>query len=184
MAPLNLEPKSDCNVLSRQVSGFCYLPKSPNDWANKEGRDEMVLIYDGKTDEAIKLYQKRLVDDPNRQEALFGLAVAHAKKGEGEQAMTFVTRALGAGLPFERFTAGPREMLESLHGLSAFKALKNEKNKLWIHGPILGAVTDSFRQFLGSNGTASFVSRGVVSRPAGPTFQNDTLRSSLDQGRG
>ena len=108
--------------------GILLSAQIPNDWANKEGRDEMVLIYDGKTDEAIKLYQKRLVDDPNRQEALFGLAVAHAKNGEGEQAMTFVTRALGAGLPFERFTAGPREMLEPLHGLSAFKALKNEKS--------------------------------------------------------
>lgn len=127
--------------------GILLSAQTPNDWANKEGRDEMVLIYDGKTDEAIKLYQKRLVDDPNRQEALFGLAVAHAKKGEGEQAMTFVTRALGAGLPFERFTAGPREMLEPLHSLSAFKALKNEKNKLWVHGPILGAVTDRSASF-------------------------------------
>ena len=69
------------------------------------------------------------------------------KNGEGEQAMTFVTRALGAGLPFERFTAGPREMLEPLHGLSAFRALKNEKNKLWVHGPILGAVTDRSASF-------------------------------------
>ena len=52
--------------------GILLSAQIPNDWANKEGRDEMVLIYDGKTDEAIKLYQKRLVDDPNRQEALFG----------------------------------------------------------------------------------------------------------------
>ncbi len=127
--------------------GILLSAQVPNDWANKEGREEMVLIYDGKMDEAIKLYQKRLADDPNRQEALFGLAVAHAKKGEGEPALKFVQRALGAGLPFERFTVGPREMLKPLHDLPAFQLLKKEQNKLWVHGPILGAVTDRAASF-------------------------------------
>ncbi len=91
------------------------MSQQQSDWANKEGREEMILIYDQKLDEAIELYGKRLEDDPNRQEALFGLAVAHAARGEGELAMDFVKRALDAGLPFERFLVGPREMLKPLN---------------------------------------------------------------------
>lgn len=116
--------------------------QTPNDWANKEGREEMILIYDGKLDEAIERYQTRLSHDPNRQEALFGMAVAHAHQGEGEKAMDFVHRGLKAGLPFERFVVGPRPMLKVLHDLPEFQKLKQERNQLWVHGPMLGAVTD------------------------------------------
>ena len=155
VATSRMDPQK-LNTLKRIVSvascllsgvGILLSAQAPNDWANKKGRDEMVLIYDGKMDEAIQLYQKRLTDDPNRQEALFGLAVAHAQKGEGEQALVFVQRALGTGLPFERFTVGPREMLKPLHDLPAFQELKKEKNQLWVHGPILGAVTDRSASF-------------------------------------
>lgn len=118
-----------------------------SDWANKEGREEMILIYDQKPDDAIQLYEKRLEDDPNRQEALFGLAVAHASKGEGWLAMDSVRRGLDAGLPFERFLAGPREMLKPLTNLSAFRDLKKERQPLLIHGPMLGAVTDDSARF-------------------------------------
>ena len=118
-----------------------------SDWANKEGREEMILIYDQKPDDAIQLYEKRLEDDPNRQEALFGLAVAHASKGEGELAMGYVRHGLDAGLPFERFLVGPRDMLKPLTHLSAFRDLKAEQQTLLIHGPILGAVTDDSARF-------------------------------------
>jgi alkaline phosphatase D len=144
------------NLLNRVASvvlctlsgvGILLSDQVPNDWANKEGREEMILIYDGKVDEAIQRYQKRLTNDPNRQEALFGLAVAYAQKMEGEQAMEFVRRAMGAGLPFERLTVGPREMLKPLQDLPAFQELKKEKNQVWVHGPILGAVTDRSASF-------------------------------------
>ena len=135
-----------CGIFAIGLAGAA-MSQQQSDWANKEGREEMILIYDQKLDEAIELYGKRLEDDPNRQEALFGLAVAHAARGEGELAMDFVKRALDAGLPFERFLVGPREMLKPLNMLSAFRDLKAEQQALLIHGPMLGAVTDDSARF-------------------------------------
>ena len=135
-----------CGIFAIGLAGAA-MSQQQSDWANKEGREEMILIYDQKLDEAIELYGKRLEDDPNRQEALFGLAVAHAARGEGELAMDFVKRALDAGLPFERFLVGPREMLKPLNMLSAFRNLAAEQQALLIHGPMLGAVTDDSARF-------------------------------------
>ena len=43
---------------------------------------------------------------------LFALAVAQSKQGELEEAWETSQRALAAGLPLERFLAGPRELLK------------------------------------------------------------------------
>ncbi|MDC0325151.1 alkaline phosphatase D family protein [bacterium] len=173
---------------------FCSAAQAANDWANKEGREEMVLIFDGKLDEAIKRYQVRLADDPNRQEALFGLALAHSQKGEEEMAMSFVRRALDAGLAFERFIVGPRKMLKALNDLSAFKALKSEKKQIWIHGPIVGAVTDhSARFWVRTESPASFAvemypvlqgrrSKSILSETV-LTSEQDDFTATVEVGR-
>ncbi len=123
------------------------LAQKPNDWTNKEGREEMILIHDGRSEEAIERYRERLVDDPARLEALFGLAVAYAAQGKADIAMRFVRSAMDAGLPLERFIAGPRTMLKPLHDLADFQVLKRSDEALWIHGPLLGGVTDRSARF-------------------------------------
>ena len=118
-----------------------------NDWANKQGREEMILIHAGKESEAIERYEKALKLPAQPLEALFGLAVAHARLGHGDTALDYVDRAVAAGLPFERFLAGPMEMLEPLYALPGFQRRKQHNSPLLIHGPMLGALSDRSARF-------------------------------------
>ena len=88
--------------------------QSFNPWANKEGREEMILIHEGQEAKAIEHYEDRLASDSDRQEALFGLTVAHARLSHADDSISFLDRALESGLPFERFLAGPRDLLQPL----------------------------------------------------------------------
>ena len=56
--------------------------------------------------------------------------------------------ALDAGLPFERLVAGPRDLLAPLYETQAFKDWETARSDLeLLHGPMLGAVTDSSALF-------------------------------------
>ena len=59
-----------------------------------------------------------------------------------------VLDALDAGLPFTRLVAGPRDLLAPLYETEDFKnwATKYSDPKL-VHGPMVGAVTDSSASF-------------------------------------
>jgi alkaline phosphatase D len=76
-------------------------------------------------------------------EAYFIVAAAYAKKNEIEKAMAYVEEAVSAGLPIERFLAGPRTILAPLIESDEFKKLIAEKGISLVHGPLLGDVTEA-----------------------------------------
>jgi alkaline phosphatase D len=55
--------------------------------------------------------------------------------------------AIEKGLLFERFLAGPRDLLQPLAETAEFKKLAAESNIQLLHGPMLGCVTDSSARF-------------------------------------
>ena len=114
------------------------------DWKWKEGRRNIVQIVDGKLDEAIADLDKRLEASPQHGEVLFALAAAWARNGDVGKGLDLVRRALDAGVPPERFLAGPRDLLSPLISSDGFQQLAKTLVAQLLHGPLLGDVTDAW----------------------------------------
>lgn len=108
----------------------------------------MTMIHDGAYDEAIVHLHEQLDDIPGDPEFFYGLAVAHGQQGDLDAAVDYARKALHAGLPPSRFWAGPRELLAPLADVPAFRTLIDRRHDAdYVHGPLLGSVTDTRVQF-------------------------------------
>ena len=85
--------------------------------------------------------------NPQDAEGLFGLAAASAQVGDVKAAMAAVTRALDAGLPLQRFVAGPRDWVKPLVDSPEFQDLWKQRGSPLLHGPMVGCVTDQGARF-------------------------------------
>lgn len=106
-------------------------------------RDQISRIIDGKAEAVIEQLQEHLAEQPRDLESLYVLTVAHCRTGDVAKAVESMHRALAAGLPLERFIAGPRRLLEPLTETDDFSELLRKRGIELIHGPMLGCVTDS-----------------------------------------
>lgn len=154
-----------------------------DDWGWKEGRRNMVQIHDGKVDGAIEDLRKRLEKHPNHGEVLFALAVAYAHKGDSTSALASTRKALDAGLPFERFRAGPRDIVSPLTDLAEFQRLAAQHPAELLHGPMVGSVTESAARIWVR--TAHEVTVRVLVRkqesPESREIESASVRTSLEQ---
>jgi|TARA_B100000315_G_scaffold260907_1_gene327159 alkaline phosphatase D len=134
-------------------SGFAYYG-AENEWTRRmfsekatgrfykrRGQRQMIEIIEGRIDEAIGLAKRRLADDRKDPESLYILTVAYARQGKAKLAYKYMRKALKAGLPFSRFVAGPRELLEPLINSTRFKKYYANHPISIVHGPLLGAVS-------------------------------------------
>jgi alkaline phosphatase D len=103
----------------------------------------MLDIVEGRLDEAIHYCKELLKNDPDDLESLFNLTAAQVVKGQTEEALKTLQLALEKGLPFSRFLAGPRDMLQPLTETTEFQKLKRKYNISLLHGPMLGDLTES-----------------------------------------
>ena len=117
------------------------------EWTRKENRDEISRLAGGDRAAAIESMEERIARHPRDGETLFGLAAAYALAGDLERARDAVRRAVAAGVPLERFVAGPRELLDPLTQDQAFQELLEERPIALVHGPLVGSVTDSSAAF-------------------------------------
>jgi alkaline phosphatase D len=84
-------------------------------------------------------------DDP---ETLFVRMMLALKQGDTPAAVGWARAALDADLPFARLVAGPRDLLAPLYETKAFKDWSVQYGDLpLLHGPMVGAVTDSSASF-------------------------------------
>ena len=111
------------------------------------GQRQMLAIVRGNPEEAIRHAEQLLAADPGEQESLFNVAVAHAQLGRLDQAMEAVRRAEDAGLPFERFLAGPRDLLKPLTEHEPFRQESDARDIKLLHGPMVGSVTGTSARF-------------------------------------
>jgi len=109
----------------------------------RRGQRQLLAIMDGRPEEAIAWATARVAEDPGDLESRFMLAIAWARLGQTERAMAAVRLALAAGLPWERFLAGPRDLLEPLSQSAGFKEIRDRLDLQLVHGPMLGDVTST-----------------------------------------
>lgn len=105
------------------------------------------LMAAGRYQQAAASFEEVLEKRPKDAEALFGLAAAAAHAGDIKKAMAAVNAALDAGLPIERFPAGPRGWTKPLVDSPEFQELWKARGAPLIHGPKLGCVTATGARF-------------------------------------
>lgn len=113
----------------------------------KRGTNAISGIVDGKVDKVIDDITKYLASHPGDTESLFVLTVAYAQRKDISKAIDYLEQALEAGVPFNRFIAGPRDLLAPLTESDEFKALAKRFGSELLHGPMLGCMTDSSVKF-------------------------------------
>ncbi|MDP6543043.1 MAG: alkaline phosphatase D family protein [Phycisphaerae bacterium] len=114
------------------------------------GRNAVRLLAKGETDAAIKLASKapRRMNSPiSDAERHFVLAMAACRRGDSAGAFKHAKQAVEGGLPIERIQAGPRDFLKPLYAHSEFKTWLAGRGKGLLHGPLVGALTDSSTSF-------------------------------------
>ncbi len=107
----------------------------------RRGQRQMLDIMEGKHAQAAAYCRRLLADDPDDLESLFNLAVALGQSGKIDSAFLIINQSLEKGLPFERYLAGPRDLLQPLYQDKRFTGLTKELSDNLVHGPMLGAVT-------------------------------------------
>jgi len=110
-------------------------------------RDALALVVEGKLQAAERKLRATLDLYPGDGEAFFGLAVVAARRGQMDSALTYARRAVAAGVPVERFRAGPRDLLRPLLRYPGFRRWLASHGSELVHGPMLGNVTDSSASF-------------------------------------
>ena len=117
--------------------------RSADLYYKRRGQRQLLEILDGNPARAIELADARLAAPGTDPESLFIKAVAQAQLGRIEQAEETMLLAIAFGMPAGRFLAGPRELLEPLAATETFTAHAARPRNAVIHGPMLGAVTDT-----------------------------------------
>jgi len=110
------------------------------------GQRQLLEILEGRPDRAVEFCERRLAQDPRDPDTLFMLAVARIQLKQLDKAVAAAQEALANGLPFDRFLAGPRDLLRPLMQTSEFQKMAKQHTGL-VHGPLLGAVTESGARF-------------------------------------
>ena len=107
--------------------------------------------------------------DEKRQPRAWSADMLHVQtieacyKGNAAVAFELAKQAIDAGLPPQRLQAGPREALKPLHEHGPYREWMKDKAEELLHGPMLGAVTDSSASFWVR--TAEEVDITIVLRP-------------------
>ena len=117
--------------------------RSADLYYKRRGQRQLLEILDGNSARAIELADARLVDDPADTESHFIRAVALTQLDRIDEAEAAMQAALDAGMPFGRFLAGPRDLLAPLAATSTFALHAASPQNAIVHGPMLGAVTDT-----------------------------------------
>ena len=103
-------------------------------------------VAQGNYDKAIQLSKDAVQEEDDRPEGYYGLSMVYAQKGVLDSAVYYIEKALGEGLPFARFVAGPRDLFQPLYDTDAFRELAREENVRLVHGPMIGSVTPTSAQ--------------------------------------
>jgi alkaline phosphatase D len=113
----------------------------------RRGQRDLLRVLDGRAEDAVKSCKQLLATDPADLESLFCLCVARCVLGDPTGGLEAMNEATARGLPFERFLAGPRDLLEPLRETEAFRRYAAEQDIRLIHGPTLGCLTDTSARF-------------------------------------
>jgi alkaline phosphatase D len=131
------------------VSGdYMRQPPPPSNLGHRKriGQYALRLIQTDRVEEAAAYCDDYLANYPGlmTQELLFMRALAHTHLGNLDAAAESMEMAINfASIPPQRFIAGPRRLFAPLHEHEVFEDLLAEHRLDLVHGPMLGAMTDS-----------------------------------------
>ncbi len=138
-------------------SPYAFYGKDQGGWLNlrnqfdmtelygRRGQRQFLQILDGYPEQAIASAREQLASHPDDAEAHYIIAVAQCRLGDGAAAARSMIEGLARGLPFTRFLAGPRELLEPLRETEEFRRLAAGHGL--VHGPLLGSLTATSARF-------------------------------------
>ena len=109
----------------------------------RRNREQISAIVSGKAEAVIEQLKEHLAGHPDDLESRYTLTVAYCQTNDPAGAVECMSKALEAGLPLERFVAGPRGLLEPLTETDQFRELARKRGVGLVHGPMVGCVTDS-----------------------------------------
>ncbi len=136
-------PHRRARRLAVLVSAFAWAAGSMALAQHDVHRDSVRKIAAGKLDEAEAMLEK-VPDDP---ETMYVQAMTASLRGRPDESLDAARRAVAAGLPVERFVAGPRDAFRSLAAHPAFRQWSVAEASPLIHGPLLGCVTERSAAF-------------------------------------
>ncbi len=113
----------------------------------RRGQRQILDIMEGRPDEAAAYCRKLLKEDPMDLESLYNLTIALGQMNKLDSAFAALNESIDKGLPFERYLAGPRDLLKPLYTDKRFDQLKEKYNAVLLHGPMLGSVTENSARF-------------------------------------
>jgi alkaline phosphatase D len=113
----------------------------------KHPRDQITKITKGEVDSALKYWESYIAKNPDDLESHFGLAICYAQKGDIEKSLSLAKEGVRKGLPFSRFLAGPRDILQPLTESEGFTKWAKKEGVELLHGPTLGCLTDRSAKF-------------------------------------
>lgn len=119
-----------------------FSEKAATNQYKRMGQRLMLFVIDGEPQKALDESRKWLELYPEDAEIFFIRSVAYCSLGKPAEAWSAAKQALDYGLPVERFLAGPKDLLQPLYDYPAFKKAAGNA-PLILHGPMLGAVTDT-----------------------------------------
>lgn len=114
---------------------------------NRLGQAQMILLADGRFEKAVELCRRAIEQKSEHAESWFNLAIGLANLDKPAEALEAAAQAIQAGLPPERFLAGPRPLMSQLVEADGFARTVISQCSPLIHGPMLGCVSDRAAKF-------------------------------------
>lgn len=113
-------------------------------------------------------------------ETHYTLSLFHSLQGDAPKALEHARAAVDAGVPFERFVAGPREGFTALHKSIEFIEWADAESPTLIHGPMLGNITHEAASFWVRTTKESTVEIHVAMPGSGESKSASAKTSAMD----
>jgi len=124
-----------------------FTKKRADKFYKRRGQREMLMILDGKLNEAVETSRGYIKKYPDDLESMFVLTVALTQQGKVNEAYAEMLNTIKAGMSFSRFLSGPRNLLKPLYESNKFKSYYRKHPVELLEGPMVGSVTGSSAKF-------------------------------------
>jgi len=105
-------------------------------------REVVFYLECGYHDHALHFTDKFMKYFPADEEGFWAYSLIYAVRKDVKKSFDYMQKALEAGLPLSRFTAGLRPLFDALTESKLFHDYIEGKDHLLVHGPVLGNITD------------------------------------------
>ena len=154
-----------------------FSKEKAEDEYKRRGQRVLLATLNGNPHEALEWAAEYLAEDPQDLESIFNQAIAYSQLGELDNAIAAMKLAVERGLPFDRFLAGPRQLLKPLTESDTFQEFARQQSNGLLHGPMLGCVTDHSASIWVRTETPTPVKVQVFSSDQQGNSSNDVLSS-------